>query len=701
MCVALQGEISMKKINIIFLACLLIVSGCKRKKVSQERLCSRIELEQIVALIPKSSDQIYLLVEQTKQLMDEMFTQIDQIPLEKRTYLNTVLVYEQAYFQFYTNQQVLRTIAQLSQDSGMQTAANVALLDLAAYATEMLKRNVTLFQALDEYAKHGKDPYRYTKPVAFFLDTMLHKFALQGMRLPVAQRAEVDRLEQEINQIAGRFYSNASYDRRHIIVGQQDLPGVSEQFLATLSKDDAGNYILPADMQTFVNVMQNCQLQSTRHAYYLMFGQCGYPQNEDVLQQLVQKRHEMAQLLGFDNFASYQLDDLVIKTPKKADHFLWSMIKELQPYDDRDFAQLTRHLPSGVTLTSDKKLHPWDEDFVKSWYRKQHFKIDQNEIAQYFQLDHVVSVILQKFSQFFHVSYEPQEVDGLWTKDLTCYRIRSLKHQAVLGYLFFDLYQRETKQDTGLYQLTLIPSIRDDCSIPCVGACTVVGNFAHKSEEQPILLEFGQVVLLLHEMGHAMHTIFGATRFTQFSGNQVAHDFMQTPSQMLEYWFDEPEFLHDLGCHVKTGEPMSRSMIEQLIASEKFGRSSRMLKQLFLGLVSLHLFESVPADTHVMIEKIYKKVFRHIAYEPENYFEMSFAHFADQQHCAAYYAYPWSAVIAADFFAYVKLHGLFNHEIGSQYITEVLSPGGSRNPYEMIKRFLGRPFHRKSLLEQL
>lgn len=701
MCSKAQGDVCVKKFNVLFLCFLLILSGCKKKKVLQERLCSRIDLEQIVSLIPKDSNDVYLLTEQIKQLMDDMFCKIDQVPAEKRTYLNTLLEYEKAYFQFYTHQQILHLLAQLSQDSGMQTAANVALLDLNAYASSMLTRNVTLYQSLEEYQKFGKDPYRYIKPVTFFLEEMIQRCIKQGMKLPVAQRADLAQVDQEIQQVAGKFYSNASYDRRHIIVSLQELAGVPEEFLATLSQDDVGNYIVPAEMETFFMIMENCQVESTRHSYYLMFGQSGYPQNKSVLEQLRKKRHEFARMLGFDSFAAYQLDSLMCKTPKKADAFLWSMVKELQPYDDRDFIQLTRNLPPSVTLTNQYKLKPWDEAYVKSWYRKQHFKINDYRISQYFELHHVLKEILKNLSQFFYVAFEPQEIEDLWAPGLICYRVRSLKHQAILGYLFFDLYKRTTKRDCGEYELTIIPAIRDDCSIPCVGAAVVVTNFTQGTAEKPTLLEFSDVISLLHEIGHGLHAIFGATRFTQFAGTQVVHDFVEVPSQMLEYWFDEPEFLKSLSRHYKTGEPMSAAMIEQLIAAQKFGRAGRMLKQLFLGLVSLHIFQDDQQDIHMMIEKLYKKVFKNLAYEPEHYFEMSFLHLAQPNYAAAYYTYPFSEVIAADFFAYIKPHGIFNPEIGRQYITEILSPGGSRNPHEMIKRFLGRSFHKKSYLEQL
>nr|MBP6892774.1 hypothetical protein [Candidatus Babeliales bacterium] len=365
-----------------------------------------------------------------------------------------------------------------------------------------------------------------------------------------------------------------------------------------------------------------------------------------------------------------------------------------------EFACMMRHLPASVVLNSDKKMQPWDQDFVMAAYQKKHFKVDDAQISEYFPLYHVLPIMLQQLSTFFHIEFELQDMQNLWAPDIICYRVRSMKHQGVLGYIFFDLYARETKRDEGMQQMMVIPAIRDDCSIPCVGACVIVGHIQYE-KNQTSLLTFTDLQNLFSQMGYALHNIFGATRFSQFSGNQVTYDFVKVPSEVLKHWTLQPEILQALSHHLRTGASLNRASIEQLIAREKFGRSGKFMQQLFLSLIALNLCQEPTDDVHHIIEKLHKKVLKHIAYAPENYFEMNFLPFADNSHAASYYAYIWSEVIAADLFAYICKHGIFNHEVGMQYVTEILSPGGSRYPYEMIKRFLGHPFHRKAFLEEL
>ncbi len=690
----------MKNFKIAVLICLVILSGCKRKKVVQERLCSRVDLEQITSLIPKTSEEVYELEQQTVDLLKQAFVKIDQVPAEKRTYANTLLVYEQAYFHFLTYQKILQMLAKLSEDSGIQTAANVALLELDEHVRDLLTRNVTLYQALDEYEKYGKDPYRHIKPVTFFLENSFVQFARQGLNLSIPDRNMLVELEHEMNHLAGKFCSNVFHDQRHLIVEPEDLRGLSSEFLATLSQDDEKNYILPTDECTYQNVMQYCQNAATRKEFFLLYQQKGYLQNEAILYDLQTKRQEFSKLLGFENFAAYQLDQEMIKTPKKAEHFLWNMIKEVQSYDDAEFASMMRYLPASVVLTSDKKMQPWDQDFVMKHYQKKHFKINDAKISEYFPLFHVLPTMLQQLSKFFHIEFEQQDFENSWAPDVLCYRIRSMKHQGILGYLFFDLYARATKHDDGMQQLMMIPAIRDDCSIPCVGSCVIVAHL-NQEKNQPTCLTFAQLQNLFMQMGDALHNIFGATRFSQFSGNQVPYDFAKVPSEVLRHWVLQPELLQELSHHQYTQEMLRRFDIEQLIAREKFGRATKTMQQLFFSLVTLNLCQDVTKNAHHVIEKLHKKVFKHIAYVSQNHFEMSFLPITDNHHAALYYAHVWSKVIAADLFFYIHKHGIFNHEVGMQYVTEILSPGGSRHAYEMVKRFLGHPFHRKAFLEEL
>ncbi|MCX5923982.1 MAG: M3 family metallopeptidase [Candidatus Dependentiae bacterium] len=691
----------MRKSYLFLLILVAIGAGCGRKKVAQERICSRIDFERIVSLFPKTVPEVHALTQKSKNDMDLAIELIGDISGCDRTYQNTALAYEQAYFQFFLNAHVLNVLAAASCDAELQAEAYRAVADLGLYKNNVLSRNVTLYQAFGEYQKLGKDTYRKTPSVHYFLHDVMQRFEKEGMKLPVAKRDDLVDLEKEIQDLSSRFESNVSRSASSMVVPQKELYGVSDQSLSSLSKDSNGNYILPVNYPTFCMIMQNCLVESTRKTYFMLFGQQGYPANQTILEALISKRNQYAQMLGYKDFATYQLDDLMAKTPKKAEDFLWKMVKGLQPYEDKDFKELTQHLPPSVQFVGTNQLKPWDQALVKSSYRKKHFDFSDDKISEYFSLDTVIPALLQQFSQFFHIEFEHQKAENMWAQDLLCYRVRSLKNQSVIGYIFLDLYKRPLKKITGPCYMMIIPAIRDDCSISCVGSSVVIADFEKPTQCKPTLLKLHEVVSLFHEMGHAVHALFGATRFTQFSGTQVAKDFEHAPSQMLEHWFDQPEVVHAVSRHYQTGAPLSKGMIEKIIASQKFDRADKTLKQSFLGLISLNLFkQNNEKDIHSMIEKMHKKLFKHVAYEQGCYFETSFMALAHD--CgAACYMYPWSRVLAADLFAHVKTQGLANHEMGIRYVSEILSPGGSKNPHDMVKRFLGRSWNSHAFFESL
>lgn len=691
--------------NNIWIALVLIVfvSGCKNKKSPEkERMCSRINVEQVISLLPHTVEDINALGSSSQQVMNDMILGLDITKAKDRVFANTVRPYEVAKFEFLMNKNLLTILSLLSSDQAMQEAARSQILSIDKYEADILMRNVSIYKAFKEYASDGIDIYCKRGANQQFLQKTIQAFDKQGMLLPFEQRVDVIALDKEANQLAAQFNGNIVYDNRSIVVASKDLAGIPEYFIKTLRRDAVGDYILPVDFETFFTVMENCELEKVRKEYFLAFGQRAYPQNKYVLQDLFQKRHKFSQRLGFSDFSTYELFDQMIQTPKKAEKFLWQIVHDLQKYDQRDFLELISSLPRSVELTKDNKLKPWDEAFVKSCYRKKHFALDDYSLAAYFPLDHTLQKMLQILSSFFYIEFKKEEVtpEQLWGPDVVCYRVYSLQNQMVLGYLFLDLYKHSYKKVQEPCHFMLIPAIKDDCSIRCAGASVIVTNFIEPKEDNPTLLELSDVTSLFHELGHALHALFGAACFVDYSGTQVVKDFVEVPSQMLEYWLEDPIVLQTISKHYQTGRSLPKEVIEQIVSAEDFGKAGRLLKQSFLGLVSLYGYrDGHQEDFHKIVEKIYKKVFKNLAYEPNCYFEYSFAHLAN--YGASYYTYIWSRVIAADLFGYIQLRGgILNSDIGKEYAKEILSHGGFINPHYMLKKFLRRPFNKNTFLQQ-
>ena len=693
----------MKNKTYITILIVMIFTGCKIKKVEKERMCTRVDVEKVLSLFPKNVDEINLLNSQAQQVMNDMIQNLDITQVKNQTFSNTVRAYDIAKLKFLINRNLLSIYSLLSSNPKIQNAAKAQVLSLNNYESETLLRNTTLYKTFQKYLDDGCDVYRKKGANRQFLEKTLQKFERQGLLLTDLQREEIINLDKTIKKLESKFSDNIVYDNKNIVACSNDLLGIAQSFIDTLKKDSNDNYILPLDLVTFYMIMENCESEALRKQYYFAFGKLGYPQNKLVLPELLYARNQFAQKLNYIDFATYELDEQMIKDPKKAEKFLLDIIHELQKYDDQDFISLKENLPSSVKLLKDNILNPWDEEFVKSYYKKNHFIINDSEISKYFTLEHTLDQLLHIFSQLFFIEFKKEKIspEQLWAPDVICYRVYSLQSQSVLGYLFLDLYKHNYKQVNEPSHFMLLPTIKDDCSISCAGASVMVSNFTKSTNDTATLLNLSDVTSLFHELGHALHDLFGATCFVDFSGTQVIKDFVEVPSQMLEYLLEDPNIIQLISKHYQTGQKLPQQVIEQIIYSQHFCQASKMLKHAFLGLISLKIHNvKENKEIHNIIEKIYKKVFKHISYEKQNYLEYGFT--AISNYKSSYYTYIWSKVIAADLFNHIKTNGgILNCEIGKEYVKNILIPGGFISPQYMLKNFLKRPFSIEAFLYQL
>ena len=688
----------MKKFILCSVVLFLCFQGCKKKSHVKERMCSRVDLERIVELFPKTSHHVQEVVVKSKKLMDDVIDQVQGIDKEQRTHQNTVLLYEKAYFQFLVNLYVFKVLASFSDDVTLQKSAHDAVVELEHYQNKVVKNNKILLQAFQEYSEHGTDSYKKSISVQSFLKNMIEKFKSIGLSSSDQTYKEIKKLEQEIADALKRCNEHLNSSYYHAIIAAKDLKGVPDSFLRTLPKWN-GDYCVLCNKQAYEIIMTHCAVEATRKTCYMLYVQAGYTQNEILFKDLLDKRYEFAQLLGYPNYASYQLHDLMIKTPKHAESFLLSTLHNVYKNVDREFEAMKQAgLAPSVTLVNGTLLKPWDIAYVQNYYKQKHFDCKVEDLKEFFVLSRVLSGTFDLFNKFFHIEIEKQETDSLWSKDVECYRIRSLKHQSILGYLFLDLYDRKSKKNvdslcetSSIGYMPIIPAIRDECSLSCVVSVLLYAHFA-KVAGASTYLSMQEVIGLIHQLGHVMHELFGATKFAQFSGTQVVKDFMEIPSYMLESWLCTPEFLKTISTDVATGKSLSDAQIKSLIGSQQFGKAFGLQHEIFLSLMALRLHVGGVDDIKKEIEPLFKQTMHHVTYEPHccvgNYFRDLFT-----QCPVAYYRHIWSQIIGANLFDTIQHRGIFNYETGNDYVTEILSSGGLRSPYEMIGRFLGKPFY--------
>lgn len=677
---------------------LVVFAGCYYKKSPEMRLCSRLDWQSIVDMFPKNKQQINALKNRSIAIMNEMLESLQKHSGAKCTFHNTVRVYDNAKFKFTMNMQILSTLSMLSPDCAIRNAADQALVKLQQYKADKLVRNPILLHAFQDYAQHGNDDQSKTMSTRSFLQKSINHLEHEGANLSSQVSEKLNKISQEITFLEGRFNGNVLHHNRSINCFKEELEGVTQQFLDGLVM--SGNeYIIPLTYDAFFAVLENCSNVATRKKMFLAFSKRAYPENLEILEKLMSKRDEYARLVGYKNFAEYESSLQMIGSVQRAQDFIYDMVGQTNKILKNEFSKLIKELPASVMLSSSGKLQPWDEAFVKTAYRKKHYDIDAQAVAEYFPISHVMHQLQKQFGQFFALAFDKVENHGLWHKDLICLRVRLLKSSEIIGYLVFDLYARPGKSEQAS-EINVIPTIQDDCNLACSGLSTVATNFVKAPEGKETLLEFHDVKILLHEFGHALHELFGATDFVDLAGTKGPRDFIEVPSQLFEMWMDDPAMVCVFSQHYETKKPLASGMIQKIITADKFGRASLLQRQCLLSLISLELGCADGSESpHEIVARLYRAVRSDVEYEPQDYFETAFEHLIS--YGSHYYGYVWSQVLAAGLFEYICKNGITSSTVGQKLYTSLLSHGGSQDPHALIELLLGTTISKQALLNSL
>lgn len=354
-----------------------------------------------------------------------------------------------------------------------------------------------------------------------------------------------------------------------------------------------------------------------------------------------------------------------------------------------ELLELKKDLPENLVLIDDK-IKPWDMGFIKNQYKRKHLAIDEQLISEYFTQPETIKKLLGIYENFLGLRFEFKKVKGLWVKnkDLQTIAVYKKNSKKLIGYLILDLFARADKLPHAGAQISIVPAVKNKL---CPAVSVVFTNLPKAQGAKPVLMTYEQVRTFFHEFGHAMHALLGKTELACHAGTNVKTDFVEMPSQMLEYWLAEAQTLAQISKHYQTGKALPKDLILKIIKSQNFDAGDFNLRQINLSLLSLELYNADNnKDLEALRSKLAMQTSDYLLYDPQDMSLASFMHVASSNYGSKYYSYLWSRVFACDIFAHIKEHGLDNPAIGKRYITEVLSKGGSCEPQELLVNFLSR-----------
>lgn len=685
----------MKKIFFMFVV-LLAGCSCNRTQeisMNQKWFYDPITDMSLEHLFPATVAEINMRTELLKREITNSVAHIISIADEQKTFANTVQAFDTLGKYAQRVASPLNALSELSTSKEIRDVARDSVLKLAAFLQKEVAKNVDLYKAFKKYADTGAVREELSEEQRYYITETVRAFERNGLLLPPDKLDQVRKISDELEELEQQFSKILNDIDTQLPFATQELVGVPEAVLKSLKKNASGNYLVGLDYPTVFAVMKHAKVESTRKQVFQAFANRGYPENYSILQQMIIKRDQLAKILNFGTYTSYDLEDQMAKSPEIVTKFIDELALKARKKAAHEAHELLA-LPEAVG-NPDNKIAPWNLSYLKEIYRNKFFNIDSAKIAEYFPVDAVVAKILELYSSFLGLRFEPFVVSGLWHDSVKLLKVFD-ENNILRGYLLLDLYPRPNKFGHACLMSVVSGVISQEKYEPAVAI--MVANFSPGNVDEPGLLTFDEVQTFFHEFGHCMHLITGATKLFGFSGTHTKRDFVEVPSQMFEEWLYDPQVLKKLARHYKTGELLPDNIIKQLGALVRFDIGDFVERQVALSHFSMDLFMGPDQD----IQKTYRDLMiaacPYIIFDNNSHLPANFNHIASSGYGPKYYGYLWSKVFALDLFVTLKKRGLFDAQVGKDLVDKVLSKGGSIEPDKLLQDFLGRPSDQRAFL---
>lgn len=592
-------------------------------------------------------------------------------------------------------------MARVHPDREVRDNANAVGERLTKWATDLVFRT-DLYEAVREYSETD-EAGALTGLEARLVEHWLRDFRRAGQELSAEDRAELQRLQQRLIELQVAFSQNLDEWDDYIEVTRDDLTGLPEDYINGLTEGDtAGTLKVGMAYPDYIPFMEQAERRDLRKTIQYKFWNRAAEANDPLLAEAVEMRARMASLFGVPTWAHHAMEDKMARTPEAVAAFYASLIPRLSKRRDEDIAVMTGMLRQDAGAVSGDAggdvLQSWDSGYYETQLRKRDYGIDQNEVAAYFPLQHVIEGMFEITGEVFGLEYRRVEEVNAWHPDVYLYEIRNAGGDEPIAFFYADLFPREGKfGHAAAFPITTGFLRKDDAYEKPVAA--IVANFTKPTATTPSLLKHDEALTLFHEFGHVLHFCLTTVPLRRFAGFETEWDFVEAPSQIMEHWMWQPEVLQRFARRHDTGEPIPDDLVTRLVAARDLNVAVFTTRQMFLGQFDLNL-HAVPGP--VDIDKAYRDAYQITGFEfyEGTHFGASFGHLMGG-YDAGYYGYLWSKVYGDDMFSVFAAEGILSPEVGKRYRDEVLARGYSRDAIEHLRAFLGREPSSDAFLEEL
>ncbi|KIM28712.1 hypothetical protein M408DRAFT_329175 [Serendipita vermifera MAFF 305830] len=621
-----------------------------------------------------------------------------QSVFEAITKANTVLSKETSPLIFYTH---------VTPNDDLRAASIAAEETLDKYSVEAEMR-VDVYRSVLNAEENIKETNPNLTPEQ---RRLVEKTVLEGKRaglgLPETERGKLKTLKEELAKACQDFSNNCNQEKGYMDFTVEQLRGVPQKTIDGYKKVEDDKVRVTFKTPDTVPVMKYAELPETRKAMFAG-SEDRLKINVPVMDKVLDLRRQCTELLGYDTWAQYVLEDRMIKSPEKAAEFLEDLREKLHPVgvaDRKALLELKKSECERLNIPFDNELYVWDWRYYDRLYAEKTVNMDNEFIKAHFPANVVIPAVLDIYKQLLNVRIEEVPNAVVWHEDVKQYAAWDLDatdQSGFLGYLHLDLFPRQNKYGHAAVWGLISGYETDDGGRSYPVTC-MVANLAKPTDNDPGLLSHDDVVTFFHEMGHAWHGLLSRTKYARFHGTSVSRDFVEAPSQMLENWCFERVVLEKISRHHETQLPLPDEAIESIIKSRYLDVGLFYLRQVYIGMFDQALHTSkekinATEKWNELRETIsLVKGFEKAMWKPG---------FGSVGHLvggydAQYYGYAYSLVIAYDMYETIFKADPLSPAAGKRYRDSILKPGGSRDELASVEEFLGRPYNAEAFQKAL
>ena len=541
------------------------------------------------------------------------------------------------------------------------------------------------------------------------LEKTYDSFIRNGAGLTGEEKATFRQLSTDLSLLTLRFSQNHLKETNRfqlLITDREQLEGLPESAVEaaehTASELGKTGWMFTLQAPSYVPFMKYSSRRDLREKMYMAYNtQCTHGDeldNSDNVRQIVNKRMQLAQLLGYPDYATYALRKRMAADSRHVYQLLDQLIDAYKPAAEKDLEEVTQL--ARETEGDDFQLMPWDFSYYSERLKTRKFSLDEEALRPYFELSQVKQGVFGLATRLYGITFRENKDIPVYHPDVQAYEVYDADG-SYLAVLYADFHPRKGKQ-SGAWMTSYQGQRIDSDGQNVRPHVSVTMNFTKPTADKPALLTFNEVNTFLHEFGHALHGMFANTRFESMSGTSVWWDFVELPSQIMENFAVERDFLNTFARHYQTGAPIPEEMVQSIIDASNFNAGWACMRQVSFGLLDMAWYTRQTAfdgDVEAYEKEAWQRaqMQRHI---PGTCMSVQFGHIMSGGYAAGYYSYKWAEVLDADAFSVFKEHGIFDTATAKSFRDNILSRGGTEHPMTLYKRFRGQEPTIKALLKR-